>query len=98
MMEPGQNFETMQHFRDAMQDWAITDHFNYYVEHSTSEQSTIKCRAQEQYPFVVRCAYNSAEDHIIITSMHGVHTCLGSALIQRSIMLGPALKPDPPDC
>jgi MuDR family transposase len=53
-----ETFFTLRHFKDAVEDWAIDDHFEVSCPASEKSHVVYLCRFKATCPFKVRASFN----------------------------------------
>lgn len=70
-----QRFESLQHFKDALRDWAIEDNFTPHILDSDRQRVRAGCRSAPNCPFRIRVNYNAKLGCARVTNVDKKHTC-----------------------
>jgi hypothetical protein len=76
----GQVFESINGFKEALRNWAILDHFEYYWPFSDSQRCKAVC-VHKNCDFTVRCNAYLDQDCAKVTVLVVYHNCASNAPI-----------------
>jgi len=80
-----QEFMSFEHFKYAMDKWAIDGGFTFFYQKLAPTRRIVKCRLQDLCPFHVRAVWSEERGCVRVAKVDPEHTCLGAALQVRSV-------------
>src|SRR5580692_1577657 len=81
----GETFFSLQHFRNAIQDWALEDNFELRCTKSNKKKAVYTCRFTPECPWKIRATYNTQIQEATCTIIILEHNCTGHADVKRSL-------------
>ena len=84
MLHVNQTFESIPDFKEALQNWAIVDNFNYRWRFSDSTRAKANCVHAPDCKFIVRRNYYAAKAVARVTILQANHNCTGNPTVARS--------------
>jgi hypothetical protein len=81
---PYEEFPSLNAFKEALESWAIEDHFETRYKHSNFERVAACCRCQAECPFGIRAYFDKKRGCAVVLGLNVLHNCLGAAPIARA--------------
>lgn len=75
----GQEFPTLQDFKDALREWALERRFTPAILDSDSHRVRAGCRSSPDCPFRIRANYNEKKGYARVTTCDDVHNCVSTS-------------------
>ena len=75
----GQQFPTLQDFKDALREWALERRFTPAILDSDSHRVRAGCRSSPNCPFRIRANYNEKKGYARVTTCDDVHNCVSTS-------------------
>ncbi|MCJ1238538.1 hypothetical protein MMC14_006528 [Varicellaria rhodocarpa] len=76
---PGQQFDTLADFKNALHQWAIEKNFTPAILDSDTHRVRAGCRSSPDCPFRIRANYLEKNGFAKVTTVDDVHTCVSSS-------------------
>ena len=74
----GQLFPTLNHFKEALREWAVEENFTPHILDSDKQRVRAGCRSGPDCPFRIRVNYNIKLHAARVTTVTDTHTCAPS--------------------